>query len=75
MSLGTVKIVIIGRGFGFILPDGTSTGGADLFFDRSEVLGPTAFDQLRAGQCVEYDLGYDKRRGTPKATNLRSFPE
>lgn len=75
MSLGTIKIVIIGRGFGFILPDGKSVAGADLVFERSDVPRPTAFDQLHAGQRVEYDLGYDERRGTPKATKVRSVSE
>lgn len=74
MARGTIKSLVTDRVFGFIPPDGTSTGGADLFFDRSEVPGPTAFDQPHAGQRVEYDLGYDERRGTPKATNVRSVP-
>lgn len=71
MATGTIKNLVGDRGFGFILPEGGSTDGKDLFFHRSDVQG-TTFEQLRVGQTVEYDLGRDQRRGTPKATNVRS---
>jgi cold shock CspA family protein len=75
MAKGTVKNLISDRGFGFIRPDGTTTDGNDLFFHRTDVTGTTSFEQLRIGQTVEYDLGRDQRRGTPKATNVQSVPQ
>jgi cold shock CspA family protein len=72
MATGTIKNLVGDRGFGFILPATGSTDGKDLFFHRSDVSGDTTFEQLRVGQTVEYELGRDQRRGTPKATNVRS---
>ena len=74
MPFGTIKNLVGDRGFGFILPEGQAAAG-DLFFHRSDVQGTTTFEQLRVGQRVEYDLGRDQRRGTPKATNVQSAPE
>jgi cold shock CspA family protein len=71
MAKGTIKNLVTDRGFGFIQPEGATTG-SDLFFHRSDVAGTTTYEQLRVGQPVEYDLGRDQRRGTPKATNVRS---
>jgi cold shock CspA family protein len=71
MAKGTIKTLVSDRGFGFIQSEG-STGGDDLFFHRSDVAGTTTYEQLQVGQSVEYDLGRDQRRGTPKATNVRS---
>lgn len=51
MIQGTIK-KITQKGFGFI----TTPGGQDLFFHHSVVEG-IAFDQLREGQSVRYDLG------------------
>jgi cold shock CspA family protein len=75
MAKGIIKGLVSDRGFGFILPEGGSPDGKDLFFHRSDVQGTTSFDQLRLGQTVEYDLGQDQRRGTPKATNVQSVSE
>jgi CspA family cold shock protein len=72
MAKGTIKNLVSDRGFGFILPEGASPTGKDLFFHRSDVQGTVPYDQLQVGQSVEYDLGQDERRGTPKATNVRS---
>ena len=74
MAKGTIKNLVSERGFGFILPEGGSPDGKDLFFHRSDVQGTIPYERLQVGQSVEYDLGRDERRGTPKATNVRSAP-
>lgn len=74
MALGTIKNLVSDRGFGFILPEEGQVSGRDLFFHRNDVQG-TSYEELRVGQQVEYDLGTDERRGTPKATNVRSLPK
>ncbi len=71
MAKGTIKNLVTDRGFGFIQPAETTAGGGDLFFHRSDVTSPTTYEQLRIDAEVEYDLGRDQRRGTPKATNVR----
>jgi cold shock protein len=71
MAKGTIKKLVSERGFGFILPEGESASGNDLFFHRNDVQG-SGYDVLREGEAVLYDLGTDQRRGTPKATNVRS---
>lgn len=71
MAQGTIKRLVSDRGFGFILPEGESADGKDLFFHRSDVR-ETTYEALREGQKVTYDMGRDERRGTPKATNVRS---
>lgn len=72
MARGTIKNLVSDRGFGFILPEDGSGNGKDLFFHRSDVQGTVPYERLQIGQPVEYDLGRDERRGTPKATNVRS---
>lgn len=67
-----MKKLVTDRGFGFILPDGTPANGKDLFFHRVDVQG-SGYDALREGEQVEYELGTDERRGTPKATNVRAL--
>ena len=57
MAEGTIRTIRDDRGFGFITP---SNGGQDLFFHASVVQG-VPFDQLRQGQCVEYEEGPDER--------------
>ena len=68
MSEGTIKKLVSDRGFGFIVPEG-ATDGKDLFFHSSDVQG-TAYDSLREGQKVSFELGRDERRGTTKATKV-----
>jgi cold shock CspA family protein len=75
MARGTIKNLVSDRGFGFIVPEGKSTDGKNLFFHRNDVQGTTPYEQLRIGIAVEYDLGRDERRGTPIAINVRSIPE
>jgi len=74
MAQGSIKKLVSDRGFGFIVPAEARASGADLFFHRSDVQSVT-YEDLREGQQVEYDLGKDERRGTPKATNVRSLPQ
>jgi cold shock CspA family protein len=70
MPQGTIKKLVIDRGFGFILPEGSQAADKDLFFHRSDVLG-AGYDALREGAEVTYELGTDARRGTPKAANVQ----
>jgi CspA family cold shock protein len=71
MPQGTIKNLIRDRGFGFILPEDAQAGAKDLFFHHSDIQG-TSIENLQVGQVVEYDLGTDERRGTPKAANVRA---
>jgi cold shock protein len=72
VAKGTVKKLVSDRGFGFILPEDEQASGKDIFFHRSDVQG-SGYDALREGEEVLYDVGTDERRGTPKATNVRSL--
>ena len=71
MAQGTIKKLVSDRGFGFILPDGVTGTGKDLFFHRVDVEG-TGYDALREGEQVTYELGTDERRGTPKAKQVKA---
>lgn len=51
MPQGTIKKLIVDKGFGFI--DGE---GGDLFFHHSSVEG-TSIEDLRVGQKVSYEEG------------------
>ena len=51
MPQGTIKKLVADRGFGFIKGE-----QGELFFHRSEVQG-VAFEELREGQKVEYQVG------------------
>ena len=55
MPQGTIKKLVADRGFGFIQGDRD-----DLFFHNSEVQGG-AFDTLREGQMVDYQVGQGKK--------------
>mmetsp|Transcript_79878 Transcript_79878/g.191810 ORF Transcript_79878/g.191810 Transcript_79878/m.191810 type:complete len:674 (-) Transcript_79878:215-2236(-) len=57
---GVVKKYDTAKGFGFIVPTGTST---DLFVLRTDVIGGT----LQAGDKVTFDEGLNERTGKPKA--------
>jgi cold shock CspA family protein len=72
VAWGTITNLTTNRGFGYILPEGRAVSGNDLFFNRKDVQGATAFEQLQAGQRVEYEVGQDQRRGTPLAKNVRA---
>ena len=71
MPEGTIKKLVRDRGFGFILPAGEISQDKDLFFHRVDVEG-NAYDALNEGQNVSYEIGRDERRGTPKATKVKS---
>jgi len=58
MAVGTIKRVIRDRGFGFILPEGTTE---EVFFHSSAVESPT-FDELNEGQQVEFETEPDPRQ-------------
>ncbi len=55
MPQGTIKKLVSERGFGFIKGERD-----ELFFHNSEVEGG-AFDNLREGQSVEYQVGQGKK--------------
>jgi len=70
MAQGTIKKLVRDRGFGFILPEGETSQDKDLFFHRVDV-DSNGYDLLQEGQTVQYEIGRDERRGTPKATQVR----
>lgn len=63
MPQGKIKKLVSDRGFGFIEGD-----RGDLFFHHSEVQG-AAFEELREGQMVDYEIG-EGRKG-PCAVSVR----
>lgn len=64
MPQGKIRKLVTDRGFGFI-----EGGGDDLFFHHSEIKG-VAFEELREGQTVAYEIGQG-RKG-PCATSVRA---
>jgi cold shock CspA family protein len=66
---GTVKNVVIDRGFGFITPHGP---GDDLFFHCKSIAPDLAFDEQLKGRRVAYDVEMDQRRGRNHAVNVRA---
>ena len=73
MSEGTIKKLVSDRGFGFIVPEVAQPDGRDLFFHRADVQG-SGYDALREGERVTFEMGKDERKGTPKATQVRTAP-
>ncbi|MBC8875803.1 MAG: cold shock domain-containing protein [Planctomycetes bacterium] len=63
MPTGKIKKLVTERGFGFIEGEGD-----DLFFHHSEIQG-MAFEEIREGQAVEYEIGQG-RKG-PCAVSVR----
>ncbi|OHB76783.1 MAG: hypothetical protein A2W31_12605 [Planctomycetes bacterium RBG_16_64_10] len=51
MPQGTIKRLVTDRGFGFV-----SGGGRDEVFFHSSSVKEVAFDQLREGQVVDYEV-------------------
>jgi cold shock protein len=73
MSTGTIAS-LRDRGFGFIMPDGSSANG-DLFFHHTSIAGAT-FDQLREGQKVSFDEEPDPRDASRRrAVNVRMIED
>lgn len=68
MAIGTVKRLPSVRNYGFVVPEGTT--GEEIFFHRTAV-ADDAFDQLRHGQRVRFEVVPDPRNaGKPQAVNV-----
>ena len=65
MPKGTIKRLILDRGFGFIKRE----QGVDLFFHRKELEG-VDYSSLREGQEVDFEVEQG-RNGRPQAVNVR----
>jgi len=52
MLRGTIKKVIVDRGFGFIMPD---SGKTDVFFHCTALPNKSDIDGLTEGTAVEYE--------------------
>jgi len=65
---GTIKKLVMERGFGFIKPDG---GGSDIFFHCSALPEKSDFDGLQESQQVTFSEGEGKG-GRPKAENVEA---
>jgi len=63
MPQGTIKKLVLDRGFGFI--DGER---GDMFFHCSEVQD-VSFESLAVGQAVQYEVGQGPKG--PRATQVR----
>jgi CspA family cold shock protein len=63
MPQGNIKKLVSDRGFGFIEGE-----NGELFFHHSEVQG-VAFEELREGQTVEFEIGQGPKG--PRATSVR----
>ena len=61
---GTVKRIVIDKGFGFI----RAADGSDYFFHRSACVD-VAFDDLREGQAVTFERGQGPKG--PRGENVR----
>jgi len=66
MATGTIKKLVMERGFGFIKPD---AGGSDIFFHCTALAQKSDFDALAEGQKVEFTEG-DGKGGRPKAEDV-----
>jgi CspA family cold shock protein len=67
MPVGTVKFFDVGKGFGFIIPDGRDK---EIFVHISAV-ERSGMGTLREGQRVQYDTEISRRTGKIYATKLR----
>jgi cold shock protein len=61
---GTIKRLVTGKGFGFIL----ASDGSEHFF-HSSACGHTSFDELREGQAVTFDRGQGPKG--PRGENVK----
>jgi cold shock protein len=61
---GTIKRLVSDKGFGFI----AAGDGTEYFFHQSACTG-TAFNQLREGQAVTFDVGHGAKG--PRGENVR----
>ena len=67
MSKGTIKKLVMERGFGFIKPDG---GGSDIFFHCTALPVKSDFDGLAEGQRVEF-VEAEGKGGRSKAEDVK----
>jgi cold shock protein len=75
MATGTIKTMVLAKGFGFITPDGEVSDGNDLFFHQSSVTAGN-FDDLESGQRVSYDSEPDPRNASRRrAANVELATE
>ncbi|HUG15702.1 MAG TPA: cold shock domain-containing protein [Thermomicrobiales bacterium] len=63
MATGTIKTMVLAKGFGFITPDDAVGDGSDLFFHQSSVADGN-FDDLQSGQRVHFDDEPDPRNAS-----------
>ena len=63
---GTVKKVVVERGFGFIAAE----NGEEYFFHRTGVDSSLTFEQLAAGDRVSFDM--ERSDKGPRATHVRA---
>ena len=71
MPTGTIKKLVLEKGFGFIQADKGENKTADVFFHHSSVVD-RGFERLSEGQRVEYtlDAAGDTGKG-PRAREVR----
>ncbi|MCL5263665.1 MAG: cold shock domain-containing protein [Chloroflexi bacterium] len=67
VSRGTIQRLVPDRGFGFIQADGEKQS---LFFHRTSV-EKVAFEDLKEGDFVEFEVQRDQRRDRNHAVNIR----
>ena len=65
MPQGSIKKLVVEKGFGFIAGD-----NQELFFHRSAVI-EGSFDSLSQGQQVEYQVDTSDRGKGPRAKDVR----
>ena len=67
MPVGTVKILVVDRGYGFL----ARTDGEDVFFHHSALTGH-GFKKLIVGQVVEFELAGGNSRSAkgPRAKSV-----
>jgi len=56
------------KGFGFIKPD---DGGSDIYFHRSGLPNPEEFTELKEGDGVLFEDGWDRLKGKPMAVGVQ----
>jgi cold shock protein len=75
MASGTIKTMVLAKGFGFITPDGAVGDNSDLFFHQSAVIDAN-FDDLESGQRVRFDDEPDPRNASRRrAANVELVAE
>lgn len=76
MATGTVKTILVDKGFGFISPDeGGGDRGSDIFFHHSSVQDGR-IDDYREGDRVSFDTTPDSRDPSrSRAANVRRVTE